>query len=251
MRVTAIAALRRTNARRGTKRAQGAAAIALALSCIFPTPAFAQAGASFGLESDYRLRGYSLTGGDPAATAQLSYDHPSGIYFNLAGVARFGRAPQLMGAIGNLGYARRLNPHVTLDGGVIRSQIRAAGPHQRPYHYTEFYAGASVGRVVGRVYYSPDYRSHGNSTIYGELEAGFELAPELRLSGHVGLMTYLDSSPYWQAGETHRDWRISVSKQIGRLELHTALSGGGPGVVHYTYRENPEPALTAGASVSF
>lgn len=209
-------------------------------------------GGSVSIESDYRLRGYSLTNGDPAATAQLTYDHASGIYLNLAAVARFGgHDPQFLGVIGNAGYARRLSSQVTLDAGIIRSQIRAAQPYARPYHYTEFYAGAAVGPVIGRVYYSPDYRSRGISTLYGELEAGFEPAPEWRVSGHVGLLTYLDDRPYEPAGTTHRDWRISVSRQISRVEIHAALSGGGPDELYYGYGEHEKPVVTVGASVSF
>jgi uncharacterized protein (TIGR02001 family) len=253
--VTAIAGLPRSGGGRGASRALGravgSASLALAISCIFPAPAAAQWGGSFSLESDYRLRGYSLTSGDPAATAQLTYDHPSGVYLNLAGVARFGgHDPQLMGLIGNIGYARRLNARVTLDGGVIRSQIRAAGRYQRAYRYTEYYAGASVGRVVGRLYYSPDYRGDGASTLYGELESGFEPAPEWRVSGHAGLLTYLETTPYTSSA-AHFDWRIGVSRQLGRIELHGAVSDGGPGTHYYSYREHPRPVVTAGASVSF
>ncbi len=230
--------------------------LALILECIFPSQAKAQSqaqwGASFSLESDYRLRGYSLTNGDPAATAQLSYDDLSGLYFNLAGVTRFeAHSPEFMGAIANVGYARRINARFTLDAGVLRSQLRASTRRGRAYHYTEVYAGAAVGRVVGRLYYSPRYRSHGVSTIYGELESGFEPARDWKVSGHVGLLTYLDERPYGIKGSTHHDWLVSVSKQIGRLEVHTALSGGGPGRVYSTYREHPKPVVTAGASVSF
>lgn len=204
------------------------------------------------VESDYRLRGYSLTHGDPAVTGQLTYDHPSGLYLNLAGVTRLrSGGPQFMGVIGNVGYARRLNAHVTLDAGVLRSQIRATSYYARPYHYTEFYAGAAVGPVVGRVYYSPDYRRPGVSTLYGELETGFEPAPNWRVSGHVGLLAYLDDQPYRQSGAGDPDWRIRVSRQFGRFEIHSALSGGGPGEQYYAHRVHAKPALTAGASVSF
>lgn len=251
--MTATAALPRTGGPRGTRRALGGAAAALVLGA-FSTPAEAQAqwGASLSLDSDYRLRGYSLTDGDPAATAQLTFDDLSGLYANLAGVARF-RAdrPQFMGVIANVGFARRISANVTLDAGLLRSQVRASDRYARPYHYTEFYAGAAVGRVIGRVYFSPAYRSHDVSTVYAELESGFEPARGWKVSGHVGLLTYLDARPYGSAGATHRDWRVSLSKEIGRVEVHTALSGGGPGRVYNSYREDPKPVVTAGASVSF
>ena len=52
-------------------------AVALLLAA---DPAAAQVAASIGLDSDYRLRGYSLTNDHPAVTAQISYDDPSGFY---------------------------------------------------------------------------------------------------------------------------------------------------------------------------
>ena len=239
----------------GARRALGGAALALAISCTLPSPALAQLGGSLGVETDYRLRGYSLTGGDPAATAQLTYDHPSGLYANVAGLARLGGDnARFMGVIGNVGYARRLSAHVTLDAGLLRSQIRSSGHYARPYHYTEIYAGAAVGPVVGRIHYSPDYRGHGVSTLYGDLEAGFEPAKDWRVSGHVGLLTYLDNRPYQAGGATHHDWRLSVSRQLGRFEVHGALSGGGPDDHYYHdygYRDRHDPVVTAGASVSF
>lgn len=250
--MTAIVGLGRASGGSSTSHALAGVTLALLLNCIFPTQALAQVGGSIGLDSDYRLRGASLTGGDPAVTGQLTYDDPSGIYLNLAAVARFGAGnAQFMGVIGNVGYARRLNNHVTLDGGVIRSQIRSVDALERPYHYTEFYAGASIGRVVGRVYYSPDYRRHGVSTIYGELETGFEPGRDWRVSGHVGVMTYLDPPPYQASGTKRPDWRVSVSKQFGRLEAHAALSGGGPGKSYYDFQRYNKPVVTAGASISF
>jgi uncharacterized protein (TIGR02001 family) len=216
------------------------------------SPAQAQLGATLGIESDYRFRGYSLTAEDPAASAQVTYDHPSGLYFNLAALADLGDGdPRFMGVIGNLGYARRLSEHVTLDGGLLRSQIRRSEHYADPYHYTEIYAGASVGRFVGRVYYSPDYRSKGVHTLYGELEAGFEPAANWRLSGHVGSLLHLTAAPYREEGSSHQDWRITLARQFGRAEVHTSLSGGGPGEVYYGYRQHEKTALTAGASISF
>jgi uncharacterized protein (TIGR02001 family) len=250
--VTATAAWPRTTGRRTASRAIARAALAFAASCISPSAAHAQWGGSFGLETDYRLRGHSLTDDDPAATGQLTYDHPSGFYLNLAGVARFGaHDPHFMGVIANAGSARRVSGMITLDAGLIRSQIRGTGRYEAPYRYTEAYVGAAVGPVVGRVYYSPDYRHHGVSTVYGEIEAGFEPARDWRVSGHVGLMSYLDDRRYQPAGTTRPDWRIGVSRQFGRIEIHGAVSGGGERYVYYRYRESSHPVATAGASVSF
>jgi hypothetical protein len=231
--VTATAALPRSATGRAASRWIGGAFLILFANCLLAGRADAQWGGTLSLESDYRLRGYSLTDGNPAASAQVTYDHGSGFYLNLAGLAQIaGDDPRFMGVVGNVGY-------------------RASERYGRPYRYTEIYAGAAVGRVLGRVYYSPDYRGDGVQTLYGELEAGFEPAREWRVSGHVGVLTYLTAARYWPAGSTHQDWRLSVSRQLGRFEVHTALSGGGPGERYYGYQRREKPMLAAGASVSF
>jgi hypothetical protein len=87
-------------------------------------------------------------------------------------------------------------------------------------------------------------------TLYGELEAGFEPADMWRLSGHVGVLTYLEGNYYYRGGRTHRDWQVSLARQFGRVEVHSALSGGGPST-YQGYRLHKKVALTAGASVAF
>jgi uncharacterized protein (TIGR02001 family) len=211
----------------------------------------AQLGGSIAVDSDYRIRGYSLTGNHPAASAQLTYDDPSGFYAGLSALTELGQDDvRFLGLIANAGYAKRLNPHLTIDGGILRSQLRSGAPYGRPYRYTEIYAGAFVGPVSGRIYYSPDYRYRGQSTLYGELEGGFEPAPKWRVSGHVGMLMYLNSASFYEAGSTHQDWRVSASRQFGNFEVHTALSGGSPSR-YYGFKVHKQTALTAGASVSF
>jgi hypothetical protein len=156
---------------------------------------------------------------------------------------------RFLGGIANLGYAKRLNRRVTLDVGVLRSQLRSAYPPSNGFEYTEFYTGASVGPVTGRVYYSPDYRGY-KSTLYGEVEAGFEPLSRWRLSGHLGLLKYLDSTRFYRAGDTHHDWQVSLTRQLGRAEVHAALSGGGPRT-YYGYALHKKAAFTVGASLGF
>jgi uncharacterized protein (TIGR02001 family) len=221
-----------------------------ALAFFLASPAAAQVAATVGVDSDYRLRGYSLTNDHPAISGSVSYDHSSGFYFSLAGLADLRAEPRFLGIIGNVGYARKVGTVVTIDGGVLRYQIRSAESDKPGFEYTEFYGGASVGLVTGRVYYSPHYRTDALPTLYGEVEAGFEPADKWRLSGHVGVLTYLKSSYYYRSGETHRDWRVTLSRRLGRFELHSAISAGGPSS-YQGYRLHKKVALTAGASVSF
>ena len=222
-----------------------------ALSCILlEAPAAAQLAASVAIDSDYRLRGYSLTDDQPAASAIVTYDDRSGLYFSLSALQKLGHDPLFLGVIANAGYARRINDHLTLDAGALRSQIRSGARYHYGYKYTELYAGAYVGPVMGRIYYSPDYRTQGQSTLYGELESGIEPARNWRLSGHVGMLIYLTSSSFYREGDTHMDWRIGIAREFGNLEIHSALSGGNPSK-YYGFRVHKKVAATVGASLSF
>jgi uncharacterized protein (TIGR02001 family) len=233
----------------GGKRIAYGALSGLALG-LHAGPAAAQLGGSIGIDSDYRLRGYSLTADHPAVSAQLTYDHPSGFYADLSALTELSSDVRFLGVIANAGYARRLSSRVTVDAGVLRSQIRSASGRYPGFRYSEVYAGAFVGPISARIHYSPDYRSYGQSTLYGELEGGFEPAPNWRVSGHVGMLMYLNSASFYEAGSTHQDWRVSASRQFGNFEVHTALSGGGPSR-YYGLKVHKKTALTAGASVSF
>jgi uncharacterized protein (TIGR02001 family) len=213
-------------------------------------PAAAQFAARVGIDSDYRLRGYSLTDDRPALSAQFSYDDRSGLYASVLGLAEVGAHNRFLGAIGSAGYAKRVSSTVSLDVGLLRSQIRGATYGARGFDYTEFYAGTYVGPVSGRVSYSPDYRRPGQSTVYGELEAGFEPATDWRVSGHAGMLVYLKTAGFYQAGETHRDWRFSVARRFRAAEVHASLSGGGPSS-YYGYRLHKKAAFTVGTSVAF
>lgn len=214
------------------------------------TSATAQVTGNIAIDSDYRLRGNSLTNDHPALSAQLSYDHPSGAYAGLSGLAEIGGDTRFLGVVGNIGYAKRVDRHLTLDAGLLRSQIGAAVPGSAGFHYSEVYAGAYVGPLSARISYSPDYRTGSQSTVYGELEAGFEPVAKWRLSGHVGLLTYLNSSALYRSGEARQDLSISLARQLDRFELRAVLSEGGSST-DYGYRPDRTAKLAFGAGFSF
>jgi uncharacterized protein (TIGR02001 family) len=207
---------------------------------------------SVSVDSDNRYRGYSLSDGRPSATAQLSYDHVSGLYLSAAvtGVARRD-GPDLLGYQANLGLARRVSSTVSLDAGVTHSvdRYRYLGINY-PASYDEAYIGANAHNVSARVSYSPHYFQSGVSTLYGEIEAGTQPAEKWRLSGHVGVLTYLTAPAYFETAARY-DWRVGVSRQLGALEIHTALSGGGPREPYPYELGRSGTALTVGASLNF
>ena len=236
---------------------QVAAALALLVSPFAHATASAQVAGTLSVDSDFLFRGYSLSDGHPTATMQLSYDAPSGFYLNGAatGVLRQGD-PDFLGYQANAGYARRVGTDLSVDGGLVHRWFRYSyAYHGYPYRgsatYDEAYVGLSRGGLSGRVYYSPHYFVAGASTIYGEAEAGVEPASGIRLSGHIGALSYLTSPDIYHFDDrTRLDWRLSASKQIDRFDVHAAVSGGAPEIDQYAVG-NDGIKVAIGASASF
>lgn len=213
-------------------------------------PAAAQIIGSVSVESDVRFRGYSLSSGDPAATIDLGYDHESGLYLNGSATAGFDQSdPALLAYQLNAGYAARISPSVSIDAGAVRSwYTRHSSTGDR--HYTEVYLGVTAHGISSHVYYSPDYLRPGVHTLYGEVETTLSLAPKWRLTGHAGLLTHLSDPPRYVRRE-HYDWRVTLGRDLGRLDLRASLSGAGPGRDYYARRRHSATALTFGASLPF
>ena len=209
-----------------------------------PSPALAQAAFSIAAESDYRFRGASLTAERPTAGVHISFDHASGLYLNGSTTAVYRPdGPDLFNIQGNAGYSKRLTATVSVDGGVVHSRYR--WPTGLSGHRNEAYLGLHAGNFAARISYSPHYFQEGVSVLYGEAEAAFQPAPGWRLSARAGLLNFLDA-PAPMDGTGRHDWRISVSRQWSALEVHSALSGGGP-----DRGTHGATALTAGVSLNF
>jgi uncharacterized protein (TIGR02001 family) len=216
-------------------------------------PAQAQVAGSIDVESDYVLRGYSLSGGRPTAAARIGYDDDSGAYINALIVGEWAsNQPHLLGVQGNVGYAKRLTSSLTVDGGLLYADYRPRYLGGRGRDYVEGYAGLSLRAISARVYLSPDYYDTGAATLYAEVQGTIEPIRNWRLSAHVGALTYLNAPVPYPYKATHADWRLSVARQFGVVELHAALSGGAARRQFY-WRNNRDggASVTAGASWSF
>jgi hypothetical protein len=102
----------------------------------------------------------------------------------------------------------------------------------RNYDYTEVYLGVAVPNVSARLSYSPDYYRNGMQALYAEVDGGFEPAPDWFLSAHAGVLTYLDTPPSYVAKRRY-DWRLGVSRQLGRYGVHLDVSGRVEGRARY------------------
>jgi uncharacterized protein (TIGR02001 family) len=216
-------------------------------------PATAQLNLGASLTSDYRLRGYSLSHGRPAASARIGYDDASGLFAD--GTAIVFLAPddslKWMGGIVALGYARRLRGGLSVDAGVLRAQFSPQSSLGRAGGYTELFAGLSGRTLAARLSYSPDYYRPGVATLYGRVEATVRPAPRWRLSGHVGALTRLSGTPAFPIARTQYDWRAGATHILGPLELDASLSGGGPNWDYYGAQPHSKTALVGTVRVSF
>jgi uncharacterized protein (TIGR02001 family) len=207
---------------------------------------------SISVESDDRFRARSLSNREPVAMFSIGYDHPSGVYVDLAAVAQLvGDEAGLTRFQGDIGYAVRLDSALSLDIGVQRSQFTSHYSGARAAHYTEFFVGLTRHRVSARVYYAPDYFRPGTSTLYGEVEAALIRGEKWHLSAHAGRLFYLKHSPAYASFRDQYDWRLSLTRDLHGFELHAALSGGGPGADFYAGRARARTALVVGVSHAF
>jgi uncharacterized protein (TIGR02001 family) len=199
--------------------------------------------------SDAQFRGYSLSGGRPAGFLDFSWDDPSGAYAaaSTSAVATTGDGLQPLGLQLNAGYARRLSSGTALDAGIVHSRYSRYSSRGSGNSYTEIYGGIARGLFSSRLYFSPHYFDSRTSALYGEIEGGVAPAAKLRLSAHAGLLVPLRHA----GGDEYRaqyDWRLGITRELGRLSLQAAWTGGGPGPDYYRGREHRRNRLVLGLS---
>lgn len=228
--------------------AAGLAVVCLA-SCL-PAAARAQAVASIALESDYRVRGRSVSDERPVATARLGYDDPNGVYVegSASVVASRHDGARFLGYQFDAGVAKRLGPLWTIDLGIAHDDFRAPYPGGSYYKRSEAYVGVLRGPFSAYVFAAPSYGHLKTATLYEQLEASVPPVPGWRLTAHVGALELLDAgAPF----SSLYDWRLGVAREIGHVEVHAAVSGNVPGHQAYRAGVRSRTAVTAGASYSF
>lgn len=197
-------------------------------------PAAAQLAVEAALQTDYHVRGYSISDEQPAASVTLNYDDPSGAY---AGASVIGSIydgdPVLLGVQASAGYAARIGPSLSLDAGVSKTQYFYGYGTSRNYDYTEIYLGLALPVVSARLSFSPDYYRNNIETLYAEIETGVSPAPDWFLSAHGGMLTYLGDPPRYLPDQVF-DWRVGATRQFGAWGVHLDVSGQVLGRARYT-----------------
>lgn len=220
------------------------------LSCLAGAPARAAVGTTASLFSDARFRGYSLSEGRPVGIFDFAYDDASGFYADAAatGVLRRGGRPAPLGIQLNGGYARRLQSGVSLDVGIVASGYSHYSHGESRKSYTEVYAGIARGGLSSRIFLSPHYSEAGLWTAYAELDGNVRPAANWSLDAHAGMLVPLRTPASAQTYRTAFDLSVGVTRDLGRLSLHAALSDGIRGREYYGEHARGGTALTLGAS---
>lgn len=205
--------------RASTLAATGAAAAFAAM----PATAQQQIGGGFSISgsisatTDYRFRGISESGGDPALQGTITLDHESGFYggfwtSTLGDNQRLGSGEIDLYA----GYTREIASGTDIDVGLIYYLYPNAPERFGATDYVEPYASIShtLGPVTAEVgaAYAPEQDAIGgedNLYVYGDLRAGVPFTP-VAVTAHVGR-----SQGGLAPGGDYIDWRIGLEATRG------------------------------------
>ena len=214
-------------------------------------PAKAQVSANLSLQSDYRVRGVSVTDREPALSLNLSDDLESGVYFGGSAIAQHTSSEGLrqLGHTEYLGFARRARNGVAWDVGVSNQDLEIYASRGFHLKYTEVYAGLSNGSLSSHIYYSPNYVRNGVSTLYLDLNGVWRPADNWRVSSHAGIWRPLDG---WSGSPNRRqryDVRVDLVRQFRRGEISLGWTTATPAPQPDTSRSHG--GLVVGATAFF
>lgn len=210
------------------------AAFALVLASLAGAPAIAQVGIGITVESDYRFRGVSLSGGDPDAQLSLAWDGSAGAYAGASATAvALDGGPRRAALTGYAGLARRFGAGAaTWDIGASATHFAGAAG----YDYTELHGGVGGEGWNARLSFSPDYFGQGRRTLYAEIDAGRPLAPPWRVFAHLGALGALGATGAPAAPRSspavRLDARLGVALTRPGWELRAEWVGAGHGGVY-------------------
>ncbi|MCJ2187943.1 TorF family putative porin [Novosphingobium beihaiensis] len=247
------------------------AATLLAGTALAATPAFADEADAPGpitisgdvtLVTDYRFRGVSLSGGDPAIQGGITVTHETGVYAgawssSIQGGGAYGE--QELDLFG--GWSGEVTSGLTLDVGLLYYDYPGADKHtplgaKNHVNYWEPYASLSgdIGPAslkVG-VAYAWDQKSLGsedNLYLYSDVDVAVPNTP-VTVSGHIGYTDGVLAPEYLNglSDQTGWDWSIGASATVyGPLSVGVSYIGvTGPSVDGFT-----DDTVVATVSASF
>jgi uncharacterized protein (TIGR02001 family) len=228
-------------------RGPTASSLAFAVLVLAP-PAHAQLSGGVTVATDYRVRSVSMTDGRGAVSANVAYDHASGVYAGGEVVAHdpASKGVRVLGYQAYAGVAGRFASGRGWDVGV--SHVDMAPYFDRRYglEYTQAHVALTQGDVTGRLSVASGYPRRGVETAYLELNGVLRPTETWRLTGHLGLQTRLSQ----RRGDDERlDLTLGVVRSFGAAEAQlswTVLTPRPEPRVSWT-----RPGVTAAVSVYF
>jgi uncharacterized protein (TIGR02001 family) len=213
-------------------------------------PAAAQVGASLSVVSDYRFRGLSLSQGRPTVSLDLSRDDPSGAYLGASATVAGGHGgSRLLELQEYVGYVRRTRGPWAVDVGLTNSDYARYGDRLPSVAYQEAYVGLVGQHLAYHLHYSPNYFGRPYGTLYSEVDGTLRTAKDLRLSGHLGLLT--PTGGRRDDRDLQYDWRLAIAAAVRGLDVQLAWTGAGPHPEYGARHGGKRSALIVGVSKAF
>jgi len=160
--------------------------------------------------SDYDFRGITQTAQDPALQASIDYTHESGFYIGAWGSnVDFGDCCDESIEV-DIYAGFRGGEDVTWDvGGVYYTY-----PGADNIDFPEIYASVGYKMVSGKIWYSNDFGSSGDSAWYYEANLNVPLPSNFGASAHIGK----SDGDYWGDND-YFDWNVGVTYALGHFTL--------------------------------
>lgn len=232
-------------------RGKAVASIAvIAAGLAVPTAAQAQdddsslsVSANVTLTTDYRFRGVSLSGGDPAVQGGVDVAHESGFYAgvwssSIDGGPSYGEMEfDVYG-----GWSGQVSDAVSVDVGLLyysypSKDLSGDTDYWEPYASVGFNLGPAEAEVGVAYAFDQDLLGdEDNLYLYTDLSSSLPGTP-ITLTGHLG---YTDGvlAPSYLAGTTDKsglDWSLGASMSSGILEVGVSYVGvEGPSIDGFT-----------------
>lgn len=203
------------------------------------------------MQSDYRLRGVSVSDLRPTLGLTLGDDFANGVFLggSVIGQDTTHDGPRMLGHMEYLGFAARRSDGVAWDVGVDNQDLSV---HTRPsirVRYSEVYFGVSNGDISSRLYVSPNYLRPGLSAAYLELNRVWRFERDWRLAGHLGVFQPLAGTSGTTVRRTRLDARFDLVRRLGAAELNLGVTAASPAALPEPRRSRP--GLVLGATAFF
>lgn len=199
--------------------------------------------ANVALTTDYRFRGVSLSGGDPAIQGGLDVGHESGFYVGVwASSIEGGDAYGEMEFDIYGGWSGDVAEGVTVDVGLLyyaypAEELGLDTDYWEPYASVGFNLGPAEA-TVGAAYAFEQDSLGGDDNLYLYTDVGFSLPnTPISLSGHLGYTDGVLAPPLLagDADDSGLDWSIGASVSSGIVEIGVAYVGvEGPSIDGFT-----------------